>query len=277
MQDISNNYLTVQGWMIQDLKLSGNSLLVFALIFGFCQNDKGIFYGSQQYIADWLNCSKITVFRILEELLNKGLIQKRKSANAMTNEYRINTYNVNKLIQAGRQERAEAEKNKKEAEEQDAEVGWIGRKNEEPETEKECLILTPTEEPKAEVLDKAKQLRLENWQAYQQAYQQRYGVEPLRNAKINAQIKTFCELVGEDAPKIAGFYCFHSHKWYILKGHDFGTLLANAQAVARDYYSGVETTSKVAEWSEDVSNVRSVAEEAKRLLREKWAKERSEK
>lgn len=33
-------YLTIQGWMIEDLHLSGTELLVFALINGFCQGDE---------------------------------------------------------------------------------------------------------------------------------------------------------------------------------------------------------------------------------------------
>ncbi|MBQ9620091.1 MAG: hypothetical protein IJR44_06315, partial [Neisseriaceae bacterium] len=64
-------------------------------------------------------------------------------------------------------------------------------------------------------------------------------------------------------------YCFHSNKWYIQKGHDIGTLLTNAQAVARDFYSGRETTNTTAQWEEDRANVRSSAEEAKRLI-EEW-------
>ena len=33
-------YLTIQGWMVEDLHLSGTELLVFALINGFCQGDE---------------------------------------------------------------------------------------------------------------------------------------------------------------------------------------------------------------------------------------------
>ena len=39
----SENYITIQGWMVTELKLKGNELLIYALIFGFTQttNHKG--------------------------------------------------------------------------------------------------------------------------------------------------------------------------------------------------------------------------------------------
>ena len=84
----------------------------------------------------------------------------------------------------------------------------------------------------------------ETWQAYRAAYLQAYGVEPLRNAKVNGQIANFVKLVGEDkAPHIAAFYVFHPNHWYRTKGHDFGTLLANAQALSTDWQRNTRTTS----------------------------------
>lgn len=46
------NYITIQGWMRTDLKLSGNELIVYAIIYGFSQNKQGEFTGSAQYLAD---------------------------------------------------------------------------------------------------------------------------------------------------------------------------------------------------------------------------------
>ena len=84
----------------------------------------------------------------------------------------------------------------------------------------------------------------ETWQAYRAAYLQAYGVEPLRNAKVNGQIANFVKLVGEDkAPHIAAFYVSHPNHWYRTKGHDFGTLLANTQALSTDWQRNTRTTS----------------------------------
>lgn len=84
---------------------------------------------------------------------------------------------------------------------------------------------------------------VQTWNAYRAAYLQAYGVEPLRNAKVNGQVASFVKLVGEDkAPHIAAFYVMHSNHWYRTKGHDFGTLLQNAQALATDWQRNRQTT-----------------------------------
>lgn len=57
------NYITIQSWMRTDLKLSGNELIVYAIIYGFSQNKQGEFTGSVQYLADWVGCTKRTVKR----------------------------------------------------------------------------------------------------------------------------------------------------------------------------------------------------------------------
>lgn len=64
--------------MVSDLKLKGNELLVYAIIFGFCQESNQCFYGSLQYIADWISSSKHTVINCLKSLQEKGLIEKHE-------------------------------------------------------------------------------------------------------------------------------------------------------------------------------------------------------
>ena len=36
----NENYLVIQGWMIAELKLKGNELLIYAIIYGFSQNNQ---------------------------------------------------------------------------------------------------------------------------------------------------------------------------------------------------------------------------------------------
>jgi predicted transcriptional regulator len=71
------NYLTIYGWMTNRLKLSGNELLVYGLIYSFARSEKADFHGSAGYIASALNMSRRTVVSTLKSLTNKGLIQKR--------------------------------------------------------------------------------------------------------------------------------------------------------------------------------------------------------
>lgn len=70
------NYVTIQSFMVKDLKLKGNELLTYAIIYGFSQNGESKFTGSLQYIADWTNSTKQGVMKNLKSLVEKGLIVK---------------------------------------------------------------------------------------------------------------------------------------------------------------------------------------------------------
>ncbi len=70
----SKNYINIQGWMISDLRLKGNELILYAIIFGFSQDGKSEFYGSLSYIQKMLNISKNTVIKSLKSLTQKGFV-----------------------------------------------------------------------------------------------------------------------------------------------------------------------------------------------------------
>jgi len=82
------NFITLEGWMRTDLKLSGNELIVYAIIYGFSQNKQGTFAGSLQYLADWVGCSKRTVMRTLNRLVEEKFITKTETA-LNNNEKRV--------------------------------------------------------------------------------------------------------------------------------------------------------------------------------------------
>lgn len=88
---IEQNYITIQGWMVKRLELSGNELILFALIFGFCQDNETYFTGSLNYISEWLNCSRPTVIKTIDSLVEKGLIEKKQEVknNVKFNFYRV--------------------------------------------------------------------------------------------------------------------------------------------------------------------------------------------
>lgn len=72
-----DNYVGLQGWMVTDLGLRGNELVIYAVIFCLSQGgDTQYFEGSQQYLADWIGSTKKTVRSVLSELIDKGLIEK---------------------------------------------------------------------------------------------------------------------------------------------------------------------------------------------------------
>lgn len=72
------NYICIQSFMVKELQLKGNELLVYAIIYGFSQEENQVFNGSLQYIADWLNCTKQGVIKNLKSLIEKGLIIKNE-------------------------------------------------------------------------------------------------------------------------------------------------------------------------------------------------------
>lgn len=73
-----NNFITVQGWMRNQLNLKGYELLVYALIYGFSQDGSSKFSGTRRYIAEWCGCSMRTVDNTLASLLSKKLIVKHE-------------------------------------------------------------------------------------------------------------------------------------------------------------------------------------------------------
>lgn len=70
------NYISISGWMVTRLGLKGNELLVYAIIYGFSQDDETRFTGSLQYLADWTNSTKQSCIKCLKSLAEKGYITK---------------------------------------------------------------------------------------------------------------------------------------------------------------------------------------------------------
>ena len=71
------NYAVVQGWMINQLNLKGNELLIYAIIYGFSQDGAGEFTGSLQYLVDFTNSSRRTVINCLNSLVEKNMLLKK--------------------------------------------------------------------------------------------------------------------------------------------------------------------------------------------------------
>lgn len=72
----AEQYIVLQGWMITDLQLKGNELIIYACIYGFSQAENQVFSGGLQYLADWTNSTKQGVVKCLKSLVEKGFIVK---------------------------------------------------------------------------------------------------------------------------------------------------------------------------------------------------------
>ena len=73
-----NNYFTIQGWMRTELNLTGNDLLVYAIIYGFSQTEDQKYTAGLQYLADWCGATKQGIQKNLKNLLEKNLIIKEE-------------------------------------------------------------------------------------------------------------------------------------------------------------------------------------------------------
>lgn len=87
-----NSYITIMSFMVNDLNLKGNELLIYAIIYGFSQTENQVYSGSLKYLADWTSSTKQVMIRNLKKLVEKGLIIKEvKDINGVKFcEYRIN-------------------------------------------------------------------------------------------------------------------------------------------------------------------------------------------
>ena len=77
-----NSFIVIKPFMVTELNLKGNTLLIYALIHGVTVNE-GAFYGSIEYMQTWCNASNRNVIDCLKELTAKGLITKKKLGNTV--------------------------------------------------------------------------------------------------------------------------------------------------------------------------------------------------
>lgn len=81
------------------------------------------------------------------------------------------------------------------------------------------------------------------WQAYSAAYIDRYGTEPVRNAKGNAALAALIDRLGiDEAPPVAAFYVWHNKAFYVSANHPLGVLLQDCEGLRTQWATGRQTT-----------------------------------
>ena len=90
-----NDYIAILSPFVTKLGLSGNKLIIFSLIHGFCRDGEQEFKGSINYISEWTNTSRNTVISILKELVDLGLLEKR---DYMVNGVKFCAYKVGSQV-----------------------------------------------------------------------------------------------------------------------------------------------------------------------------------
>ncbi|WP_341237907.1 YdaU family protein [uncultured Limnobacter sp.] len=107
----------------------------------------------------------------------------------------------------------------------------------------------------------------QTWESYCIAYKVRYKVDPVRNAKVNAQVKQLCKALPlDEAPQVAEFYVFHNQEFYVRKGHDFGLLVSDATKLRTEWATGQMMTGTRAKQVDRTSSMLDAAEQVKREM-----------
>ncbi len=109
------------------------------------------------------------------------------------------------------------------------------------------------------------------WAAYCNAYQDRYGVAPVRNAAVNANVKTLVKRLGhEEAPLVAAWYVASVNEAFVVKNsHGVGVLVNQAESYRTQWARNQAVTGTAAQAADKSSANFDAIEEAKRMLRQK--------
>ena len=67
------NSIVIYGWMVEGLHLQGTELLIYAIVYGFCQ-DGGQKKIALSYFQGWLINKRRNVIRVISNLQSKGYI-----------------------------------------------------------------------------------------------------------------------------------------------------------------------------------------------------------
>ena len=92
MEFEDTKYFTVQSWMVNKLNLKTVERDVFAIIYGFCQDNATIFYGTLSYVSFMTGYSRNSICAALKGLVEKNLINKLEdnTGNIKSCGYTIN-------------------------------------------------------------------------------------------------------------------------------------------------------------------------------------------
>ena len=95
----SKDFIVVHEFMVRDLRLKGNELLVYAIIFGSSQTEEQKFSGSLRYLAGRTNSTKRGVLNSLKSLMQKGYIKKEEQ---IINGVKYCSYRISKKSEEAR-------------------------------------------------------------------------------------------------------------------------------------------------------------------------------
>ncbi|WP_171445776.1 helix-turn-helix domain-containing protein [Pseudomonas aeruginosa] len=107
------------------------------------------------------------------------------------------------------------------------------------------------------------------WSAYAAAYQHRYGTHPVRNSKVNGQVRDLLKRLGaEEAPAVAAYFVGINDAYLIRNCHDLGSLLARAESYRAQWATDRQMNGATARQLERTQANLNAAKEAAESIRE---------
>lgn len=105
MHFTKDNFITIQGFMalpedMGGMGLKGNELLVYAIIYGFSQDGKSWFEGTQRYLAEWVGGTIRGIQKNLASLIEKNYVVKEEVEIHGITVYRYRVSNNSLLFQS---------------------------------------------------------------------------------------------------------------------------------------------------------------------------------
>lgn len=132
-----------------------------------------------------------------------------------------------------------------------------------PSLVKKTRASKKTDDPETKAVNRA------TWQAYADSYFNRYGTEPVRNAKANALIAQLVQRIGAaEAPEVAFHYVTINDAFLIRTLHDLGNLVAKCESIRTQWATGRQMNGATARQLENTQSNMTAAEEAKRMMRD---------
>lgn len=87
-------------------------------------------------------------------------------------------------------------------------------------------------------------LKESTWMAYAESYQERWKQVPVRNAKINSQIKQLVQRLGSEAPEVTRFFLTLNDGFYLRTLHPLGALLKDCETIRTRLKAGIQITER---------------------------------
>ena len=80
------------------------------------------------------------------------------------------------------------------------------------------------------------------WDGYAEAYEQRYGVRPVKNAHTERHIAQLVTRLGDEVGQVAAWYVTHNGAFYVRAKHPTDLLLRDAEGLRTEWARGSQVT-----------------------------------